>query len=108
MEEQVVVWTIFSGACLSSYDNRVELKCDTSELRSKCSKFEKAAVISLLKSVKLILFKGQKCRNIDNMCSMLTAYMYACTCKDTYRGYVCIYMMILYFFSTFFVCLCIC
>ena len=54
-----MVFTVLSGACLSSNDDRVELKCDTSELRSKCSKFEKAAVISLLKSVKLILFKGQ-------------------------------------------------
>ena len=46
----------FSGACLSSNDDRVELKCDTCELRSKCSKFEKSAIILLLKSVKLILF----------------------------------------------------
>ena len=63
MEERVVVWTVFSGAFLSSNDDRVELKFDTSELRSKCSKFEKAAVISLLKSVKLILFKGRNVKD---------------------------------------------
>ena len=59
MEERVVVWTVFFEASLSSNDDRVVLKCDTSELRSICSKFVKAAVISLLKSVKLILFKGR-------------------------------------------------
>ena len=53
----------FFGVCLPSNDDKVELKCDISELRSKYSKFEKAAVISLLKSVKLILFKG---RNVMN------------------------------------------
>ena len=53
----------FSGVCLPSNDDRVELKCDISELRSKCSKFEKAAVMSLLKSVKLILFKGRNVKN---------------------------------------------
>ena len=51
--------TVFSGAYLSSNDDRIELKYDTNELGSKCSKFEKTAVISLLKSVKLILFKGR-------------------------------------------------
>ena len=51
--------SFFSGACLSSNDDKVELKCDTNKSKSKYSKFEKAAVISLLKSVKLILFKGR-------------------------------------------------
>ena len=63
MEERIVVWTVFSGVCLSSNDYRVELKCDTSDLRSKFSKFEKAAVISLLKSVKLIMFKGRNVKD---------------------------------------------
>ena len=48
--------SFFSGACLSSNYDRVVLTCDTSELRSKCSKFEKATVTLLLKFVKLILF----------------------------------------------------
>ena len=39
-------YEVFSGVCLSSEDDRVELKCDTSDLRPKCSTFEKAAVIS--------------------------------------------------------------
>ena len=59
LKEWVVVWIVFLEACLSSNDDRVELKCDTSDLRSKCSKFEKTVVISLLKSVKLILFIGR-------------------------------------------------
>jgi len=44
---------------LSSNNDKVELKCDTSEFRSKCSKFEKAAATSLLNSAKLICFKGR-------------------------------------------------
>ena len=35
----------FFRSMLSSNDDRVELKCNTSELRSTCSKSEKTAVI---------------------------------------------------------------
>ena len=51
--------SFFSEACLSSNNDTVELKCDTSKLRSRLSKIEKATAISLLKCVKLILFRGQ-------------------------------------------------
>ena len=70
MEERVVILPVFSGACLLSNDDKVELKYDASKLRSKCSKFEKAAAsaISFLKSVKLILFKGRNVK--ENFCAI--------------------------------------
>ena len=53
---------LFYGAYLSSNDDRVKFKCDASELRLKCLKFEKTVAISLFKSEKLILLIR---RNID-------------------------------------------
>ena len=83
MEKRVVVWTVFFleriyQVMMTSDDDKFELKYDTNEIRLICSKLEKATAISLSKSVKLILFKGQNIKEDFWATSLQGQYKQSC------------------------------